>query len=131
MNENRLVPGVSDADHYEELVEAMDTISINDNDRANIFSTLAAIVSLGNIDFEMKEGYSRATPTSPEAVATCAALMQVGWREGAAGGVGGSEGQVGWRKGGVWEGGVWGEGGEGRRDTACRSDYPVPGSEQR
>ena len=45
------VEGTNDASDFQEMLEAMDTMKINDNEQAEIFKIVCGILHLGNISF--------------------------------------------------------------------------------
>lgn len=53
------VDGINDANDFQEIKSAMETINLTENDRLNIFKVIAGILHLGNIKFASDGHYAQ------------------------------------------------------------------------
>ncbi|XP_063377350.1 myosin heavy chain 95F [Cydia fagiglandana] len=73
-------PILDDVDHFQALHQALTRVGLSDAEKKSVYSVVAAVLHLGNIQFE-EEGGARGgchvTPTSETSLATAASLLGV------------------------------------------------------
>lgn len=72
------VDGMDDKDMFQQVVNAMNTVQINQTEQWYIFSTLAAILHLGNVFMQGRDAPCKATSESYGFLQTAAYLLGVG-----------------------------------------------------
>lgn len=72
------VDGMDDADMFKQVVNAMNTVQIDQTEQWYIFSTLAAILHLGNVQMSGRDAPCHVSPDSTAFIQTAAYLLGVG-----------------------------------------------------